>query len=401
MNEPGVFAPDDFKQPEISLGPQKTFPLTARHAGDGIPGDHAQYHNVYGMQMARASFEGLRTLRPEQRPFVLTRAGYAGVQRYAAVWTGDNSPTWTHLALTIPMLTNLSISGVPFVGADVGGFMGSPGAELHARWLQAAALTPYFRTHSNDVSAPREPWAFGTSYEGINRRTIELRYQLLPYLYTLFADNEQSGTPPMRPLWFVYPRDTRASLVDDQFLLGGDLLVAPALLEGQTSREVYFPKGDAWIDWWDGSRHEGGSSAKVPAPLDRLPLFIRAGASIPTAPVVQHTGEMKNVPLTIAIAVGAHGRGHAFQDAGNGYGYRQGASRTISVTQDAHGVHLDIPPNKGYQQVGAVEMIGLAAAPAAVHIDGQPAQDVQFDRASRRLRIVLPNENAKQIGFAQ
>jgi alpha-glucosidase len=211
MNEPGVFAPDGFDKPEISLSPQKTFPLDAQHAGDGQPGTHAQYHNVYGMQMARASFEGLRSLRPDKRPLVLTRAGFAGVQRYAAVWTGDNSPTWTHLALTIPMLTNLSVSGVPFVGADVGGFMGSPSAELHTRWLQAAALTPYFRTHSNDVSAPREPWAFGAAHERINRATIELRYRLLPYLYTLFADNEQSGLPPLRPLWFAYPGDVRAS----------------------------------------------------------------------------------------------------------------------------------------------------------------------------------------------
>jgi alpha-glucosidase len=217
MDEPGVFAPDDFSQPDISLGPETTFPLDARHAGDGSPGTHARYHNVYGMQMARATFEGLRTLRPDKRPLVLTRAGFAGVQRYAAVWTGDNAPTWTHLALTIPMLTNLSVSGVPFVGADVGGFMGSPGAELVARWLQAAALTPFSRTHSNDVSAPREHWAFGPAHERINRATIELRYRLLPYLYTLFADNERSGMPPMRPLWFAYPGDTRASLVDDQF----------------------------------------------------------------------------------------------------------------------------------------------------------------------------------------
>jgi alpha-glucosidase len=397
MNEPGVFAPDNFTQPEISLGPQKTFPLAARHAGDGIPGSHARYHNVYGMQMARASFEGLRRLRPEQRPFVLTRAGFAGVQRFAAVWTGDNSPTWSHLALTIPMLTNLSISGVPFVGADVGGFMGSPSAELHARWLQAAALTPYFRTHSNDVSAAREPWAFGADYEAINRRTIELRYQLLPYLYSLFADNEQSGMPPMRPLWFAYPGDTRASLVEDQFLLGGDLLVAPVLHEGKASREVYFPKGDAWIAWWDGARHEGGTSARVAAPLDRLPLFIRAGASIPTAPVVQHTAALNTVPLTLAVAVGAHGVSHAFQDAGDGYGYRTGASRTIKLAQDARGLHLDIPLNKGFQRVGFIELIGLAAAPAGVRIDGQPAQDTHFDVASRRLRIALPDENAKQI----
>lgn len=397
MNEPGVFAPDDFKQPEIGLGPQKTFPLDARHAGDGRPGAHAQYHNVCGMQMARASFEGLRRLRPDQRPMVLTRAGSAGVQRYAAVWTGDNSPTWTHLALTIPMLTNLSVSGVPFVGADVGGFMGSPSAELHTRWLQAAALTPYFRTHSNDVSAPREPWAFGTDFERINRSTIELRYQLLPYLYSLFEENERSGVPPMRPLWFDYPGDTRASLVDDQFLLGGDLLVAPVVHEARTSREVYFPKGSAWIDWWNGFRHEGGTSAKIAAPLDRLPLFIRAGASVPTMPTVQHTGEMKNMPLTLTVAAGGSGISHVFQDAGDGYAYRQGKFRKIGVSLDEQGVRLEIPQNHGYQLVGAIEFIGVKALPASIRIDGNPAQDARFDASTGRLRVLLPDENVKRV----
>ncbi|MEH6437142.1 glycoside hydrolase family 31 protein [Massilia sp. DD77] len=398
MNEPGVFPPDGFSQPEIGLGPQRTFPLDARHAGDGRPGTHAQYHNVYGMQMARASFEGLRSLRPDKRPMVLTRAGFAGVQRYAAVWTGDNSPTWSHLALTIPMLTNLSVSGVPFVGADVGGFMGSPSAELHTRWLQAAALTPYFRTHSNDVSAPREPWAFGAAHEAINRDTIALRYQLLPYLYTLFEAGERTGLPPMRPLWFDYPGDTRASLVDDQYLVGGDLLVAPVVHEGRTSREVYFPKGSAWIDWWTGARHEGGRSAKIAAPLARLPLFIRAGASVPTvAAPVQHSGEMKDQPLALVVAAGAAGSSRVYQDAGDGYAYRDGESRTITATQDGQSLRLDIPSQRGYQRLGAIEFIGLAAAPAAVRIDGKPAHGARFDAAARRLRIVLADENLKEV----
>jgi alpha-glucosidase len=274
--------------------------------------------------------------------------------------------------------------------------MGSPGAELHTRWLQAAALTPYFRTHSNDVSAPREPWAFGAAHERINRATIELRYQLLPYLYTLFADNEQSGTPPMRPLWFAYPGDARASLVDDQFLAGGDLLVAPVLHEGQTRRDVYFPQGDAWIDWWDGTRHAGGTTAQIAAKLDRLPLFIRAGAGVPVAPVVQNTGDLKTVPLTIVVAAGTGGTSHVFQDAGDGYGYRAGASRTITVTQDAHGVRLDIPPNRGDQRVGAIDVIGLATAPASVRIDGKPAR---FESTPHRVRIALPDENVKRVDF--
>lgn len=398
MNEPAVFAPDGYDKPEISHGPQKTFALDARHAGDGEPGDHARYHNVYGMQMARASFEGLRKLRPERRPLVITRAGYAGVQRYSAVWTGDNSANWSHLALTIPMLTGMSVSGIPFVGADAGGFMGGdPDAELYTRWLQAAALTPFFRVHSNDTSAAREPWMYGEEHEAINRATIELRYRLLPYLYSLFADSEKAGLPPMRPLWFAYPRDVAASLIEDEYLVGGDLLVAPVVKEGRTKREVYLPAGDAWIDWWSGKRYPGGTRATFAAPLDRLPLFVRAGASVPTQPVLQNTGEMKGAPLTLTVAWGAEGTSHVFQDAGDGYAYRNGGSRTITVTQDATGVKLDVPRNHGYQRLAAVEFIGVESAPAAVRIDGKVARDVRFDADTRRLRVPLADEGSGTI----
>src|SRR5205085_1538332 len=179
MNEPATFAPDTRPpQPELMHDTAKTFPLDVRHAGDGLNGLHARYHNVYGMQMARATFEGVQKLRPDARPFVLTRAGYAGVQRYSAVWTGDNVPSWEHLALFVPMLMNMGVSGVPFVGADIGGFADTnlPTPELYTRWLQAAALTPFCRAHYNKSRGDREPWSFGSEYEKINRASIELRY---------------------------------------------------------------------------------------------------------------------------------------------------------------------------------------------------------------------------------
>ena len=399
MNEPATFGPEDPTDPQISYAPTKTFALDARHNGDGAPGTHARYHNVFGMQMARGTFEGLHKLRPDKRPLVLTRAGYAGIQRYAAVWTGDNVASWDHLALTIPMLTSLSISGVPFVGADIGGFNGTPSAELYTRWLQAAALTPFFRTHSAIDTEPREPWTWGGDYERINRATIELRYRLLPYVYTLFAQNEISGIPPLRPLWFEYPGDVRAALIDDQYLVGKDLLVAPVLREGQKTRPVYFPKGDAWIDWWDGTRHEGGTSAQIGAPLERLPLFLRAGASIPTQPVVQNTAEMKQVPLTIAVALGANGTGSIYQDAGDGYAYRKGESRTSEIEVVAEGVRLRIPKSGRYQRIGFVEFLGVDAAPKVVKLDGQVARDAAFDAAARRLRVTLPAENLREISL--
>lgn len=401
MNEPAVFSPDDFKQPALAQGPQKTFALDVRHDGDGDPGTHARYHNVFGMQMVRATFEGLRKLAPDKRPFAITRAGYAGVQRYAAVWSGDNDASWDHLALTIPLLTNLSISGVSFVGADVGGFAATTTPELYTRWMQAAALTPFYRTHSAVDTDPREPWTYGGEYERSNRAAIELRYRLLPYLYTLFAQNEKTGAPPLRPLAFDYPHDVEALLVADEYLVGRDLLVAPVVVQNQRARSVYFPKGEAWVDWWNGTRYEGGRSVKIDAPLDRLPLFVRAGASVPTQPVIQHTGEMNNVPLTIAVAVGAAGTSEIYQDAGDGYAYRKGASRTIRATLSADRVKLDIPPSAAYQRVAAIELLGLDAAPAKVEIDGKAVHDIVFDAASKRLRIALPSEHVKEISFVR
>ncbi|HEY1403901.1 MAG TPA: TIM-barrel domain-containing protein, partial [Pyrinomonadaceae bacterium] len=302
MNEPATFPPDSRPpQPNVMHDAAKTFPLDVRHSGDGTPGDHARYHNTYGMQMARATFEGVGKLRPDARPFVLTRAGYAGIQRFAAVWTGDNVASWEHLQLSMAMLTNMSVSGLPFVGADVGGFAGNASAELYTRWLQAAALTPFYRSHIASGLQEREPWSFGEAHEKINRASIELRYQLLPYIYTLFREHEQTGMPVMRPLWFNYPADYNTyapTLPLEQFLLGRDLLVAPVLTQGDTKRPVYFPKGDAWIDWWTGARYEGGTTAEIDAPLSRLPLFARAGAIIPVQTIVQHTGETARAPLS-------------------------------------------------------------------------------------------------------
>jgi alpha-glucosidase len=397
MNEPATFVPVDSNEPTLMHDPRKTFPVDALHDGDGDGGTHARYHNVYGMQMARATFEGLRRLRPLQRPFVLTRAGYAGVQRYSAVWTGDNASTWEHLALSIPMLTNLSISGVPFVGADVGGFTGSPSGELYTRWLQAAALTPFLRTHSAIDTAQREPWSYGTDFENINRATIELRYQLLPYLYTLSAESEASGLPPLRPLWFEYAHDVQTYLVEDEFLVGKDLLVAPVVRESATTRRVYFPRGDVWLDWRDGTPHEGGTYADVAAPIEHLPLFVRAGASIPTQPVIQSTREMPQTPLTITAALGAAGNGSVYQDAGDGYAYRSGESRTTQITLQGETLRLAIPKSDKFQRIGAVEFIGVERKPGAVKFDGKAAHAVHFDARTRRLRVDLPNESVKEI----
>jgi alpha-glucosidase len=407
MNEPATFPPDTRPaQPNVMHDPAKTFPLDVRHAGDGQPGDHARYHNTYGMQMARATFEGVQKLRPDARPFVLTRAGFAGVQRYSAVWTGDNVPSWEHLQLSIAMLTNMSVSGVPFVGADVGGFTGNASAELYTRWLQAAALTPFYRSHISARLQDREPWSFGETHEKINRASIELRYQLLPYIYTLFREHERTGMPVMRPLWFNYPADYNTyapSLPSEQFLLGNDLLVAPVLVQGETKRAVYFPKGDAWVDWWTGARYEGGTTVEIDAPLARLPLFARVGAIIPTQPVVQHTGEMARAPLSVKIISGADGEGRIHEDEGDGYGYQRSAWRSTTVTQNAGTLRFKrVGDLREARAVASVELLGIAAKPKEIRIDGRDAaKNVSFEREERRLRFSLPEGNVSEIVIVQ
>jgi alpha-glucosidase len=407
MNEPGVFLSNETPKPDIYHHPMKTFPLDARHAGDGEAGNHARYHNVYGMQMARTTFEGLQKLRPDARPFVLTRAGYAGVQRYSAVWTGDNVATWDHLRLSIPMLLNMNVSGVSFIGSDVGGFSGNPSPELYTRWLQAAALTPFLRSHSEAGSNPHEPYSFPKEYADINRASIELRYRLLPYIYALFREHTFEGTPVMRPLWFQYPNDPRTYLIEDQYLVGRDLLVAPVVTEGVVKRHVYFPAGDRWVDWWTGKLYEGGTDADVDAPLNRLPLFARAGAVILTQPVIQHTGEMASVPLTLTVVptTSANESTQLVLDAGEGK-YANGMS-TLNVLRSTNGGLLIMHNGFKDARVPAfVEIISPSGKPKSVRLAGltdgdrkdksvtseerRAIENGTYDEATKRLTIPLP-----------
>jgi alpha-glucosidase len=420
MNEPGVFLSEETPKPDTYHHPMKTFPLNARHAGDGQPGTHARYHNVFGMQMARSTFEGLRKLRPDARPFVLTRAGYAGVQRYSAIWTGDNVASWDHLRLSIPMLLNLGVSGVPLIGADVGGFSGNPTPELYTRWLQAAALTPFLRSHSESGSNPHEPYSFGPEFTPINRASVELRYQLLPYLYTLFQEHTETGAPVMRPLWFEYPDDARTYLIEDQYMVGRDLLVAPVVTESATKRRVYFPSGDNWVDWWTGQTYEGGKDAEVEAPLNHLPLFARAGAMIPTQPVIQHTGEMSRVPLTLVVVPGPEvaagvnltsgqnvdasrldrNLSRLYEDAGEGYDYQRGASRTLTATVDGNTLRLSRAGSYNVSRpIAAIEYLGLAAAPREARAGGRAVKNTSFDTATRRLVVPLPPESVEEVSL--
>ncbi len=315
---------NDMNEPADFSAPGKDFPGRCVHRTAKGHRPHAAVHNVYGSEMARASYEGALAHAPNQRPFVITRAGYAGLQRHAVVWTGDNDSSWEHLADSVQMLLNLGLSGVPFCGADVGGFHHNATGELLVRWTQLAAFTPFFRNHSNIGTIDQEPWAFGPEVERICQRYIELRYQLLPYFYGLFRQAHRQGTPIIRPLLWHYPNDPLAVAAGDQFLLGADLLVAPVLRQGAAARSVYLPSG-TWFDFWTGERFRGGRHILAEAPLVQLPLYVRAGAILPLGPVQQYVGQRPVDVINLHIWPGTRGELGWYEDDGLSLDYKAAA----------------------------------------------------------------------------
>lgn len=314
---------NDMDEPSVFNTPNGTMPDDVLFDNEGQPATHREMHNVFGQLMSRSTFEGLSRLRPNDRAFVLTRSTFAGGQRYAAVWTGDATADWSSLRQSIAMQLGLGVSGIPFVGSDIGGFVRMPSAELCTRWLQAGVFSPFMRMHAEITTPDKEPWSFGWRYEAINRRAIELRYELLPSIYNVMQEASQTGLPALRPLFLEFPHDAHAAQIDDEFLFGADLLVAPVLWEGVDAREVYLPAGE-WFDYWTGEKHGGNSTINVPVTLESIPLYVRGGGFIFRQPVVQHTGEMPGQPLRILVAPAARSQASHYEDDGQTLAYRQG-----------------------------------------------------------------------------
>jgi alpha-glucosidase len=336
MNEPSLF--------KLAGTPyeERTMPDSARHGAPGDEVPHRQVHNLYGSGMSQATHEGLLRLRPDSRPFVISRAGYAGIQRHAMVWTGDNQSMWSHLEMSLPMNLNLGLSGIAFVGPDVGGFGGDCTPELLVRWTQAGAFCPFFRNHSAQGTRHQEPWAFGPEVESLCRQAIEWRYRLLPYLYGVFREAAETGLPIMRPMALACPHEPVARGLYDQYMLGADLLVAPVLRPGCDRRMVYFPAG-LWEDLLTGEVHAGPAFRVVDAPLDRVPAFIRGGAALPLGPVVQHTGEPVET-LTLRLGPADTWEGTWYDDDGETLAHARGAYAlwAFSGRRDADGLMLTL-----------------------------------------------------------
>jgi alpha-glucosidase len=337
---------NDMNEPALFLEPAHTMPSDVRHDNEGQPTDHREIHNVYGLLNTRATFEGLKRLRPDARPFVLTRASFAGGQRYAAIWPGDNVSSWAQLAGSIPVLLGLGLSGFPFVGADIGGFAVGATPELYVRWLQLGVFYPFMRTHTGLGNPDQEPWSYGPEHEAINRRSIELRYELLPHVYSAMKDASDTGVPAMRPLFLEFPNDANTWALDDEFMFGRDLLVAPVLREQASQRRVYLPPGD-WYDFWTGKPVEGGRAFEVPVTLDTLPIFVRAGAFLFRQPVVQHTDQMEGQPLDVYAYPAPASSASFYEDDGATTDATRVLRRRFAQTRQAGSVIVEVGAAEG------------------------------------------------------
>ncbi len=305
MNEPSTFSV------------RRTFPEKVMHSIDDRYESHQEVHNVYGMQMVRATFDGLRKLRPEKRPFILSRSGYSGIQKFSWTWTGDNEASWEHLRLSIPKCLGIGLSGHAGVGPDIGGFRGIPTPELFARWIQLGVFYPLFRTHTMQGTPDQEPWSFGEEVERIARKYINLRYRLIPYIYTQFRESTINGSPLMRPLFFEFPDDPNcydSRWENTEFLFGSSLLIAPILRDGQRERELYLPKGH-WFEFESMVKYDGGQVINISAPLDYIPIFVKSGSIISLRKEVKsNTVENTNVPFEFKVIGGRDSLGLLYID---------------------------------------------------------------------------------------
>jgi len=421
---------NDMNEPAIFGVPSKTMPDNIRHRIDE-PGftnrtaSHLEIHNIYGMENSRATFDGLLRLQPNVRPFVLTRASYAGGQRYAATWTGDNSSTWNHLRLTTPMLENLGLSGFALSGADVGGFAGSPQPDLLTEWLEVAAFQPIDRDHTAAGTNDQEPWANGPEQEAIRRRYIEERYKLLPYIYTNAEEMSRTGMPIVRPLFLEFPNaasDLHPIDLDapSEFLFGPDILVAPPPYPDELDKyEVQLPPG-IWYDYWTGERIDrseavqsrdaeqkkgvqavasASPSLTVQPTLAVLPVYVRGGAILPMEPLTQSTMETPTGPLTLRVYVGENCRGTLYQDDGKSYDFRQGQFLRMETTcsPDQNVLRVQVGPHQGSYRAWwseiTIEVYGLPASEFHARVGNQTISATR-NTSTQAWQVTIPDHGS-------
>ena len=375
MAETGVHAVwNDMNEPAVMEVPGKTAPLDTRHNFDGHPCSHRKAHNVYGTQMVRATYEGVKKYVYPKRPFVITRAAYAGAQRYSSTWTGDNVATWEHLWIANVQVQRMCLSGMSFVGSDIGGFAEQPSGELFARWIQLGVFHPFCRVHSSGDHGDQEPWSFDSEVTNIVREFIELRYQLLPYLYTMFWRYSKDNIPMLKSLVYYDQEDSQTHYRTDEFIFGEQILVCPIQEPNAKGRRMYFPRGK-WYNYWSGLLQEGGMEKWVEADINRIPLFVKEGAIIPKYPVQQYVGEkvIEELTLDTYYKEGIE-NSTVYEDAQEGYDYTMGyfslrkfklngKENELIIQQFKDGTY-----NTPYEQL-RINLIGIPFKIKAIEVD--------------------------------
>jgi len=400
MNEPAI-ADRPFGTPgETAL----SIPLDTGQ-GDETNIPHLAAHNAYGALMAQATYEGLERLRPARRPWVLTRSARIGAQRWAVSWMGDNASTWEDLRTSLPQLANMGLSGSPQVGVDIGGFFGACDGELFARWIELGAFYPFMRGHAFHGSPPQEPWAFGDSVEAVARTAIERRYRFLPYLYSLSHRAHRSGEPILRPLLYDFPEEPALHAIEDQVMVGPLLMIAPVCEPGVSEREVRLPPG-VWYDFHSGGRIDpirGQAPAvdsndrrhRLAAPPGRMPILVRGGSCLTLGPARQSTREPLNELILDAYPdAKTDGGWSLIEDAGDGWGYREGAiaETAFTLAADERGPVLRIGARRGAWRLRPRRLVlrmHLEKPPRQVLLDGTTRSDWQWDQARRAMVIAL------------
>ena len=388
---------NDMNEPSVFETPTKTMPLNVVHRlDDGTTLDHRAIHNVYGMENARATYEGLLKLRPDERPFVLTRAAYAGAERYAATWTGDNSATWNHIGMSVPQIMSLGLSGYSLVGADVGGFAGSPPVDLLTRWYELGVFYPIYRDHAAKGTADHEPWASGPEQEAIRKRYIELRYRLLPFIYTAMEETSRTGVPLMEPLFLEYPNEQGLYGEDHEFLFGRDFLVAPVITERIDAEDIHLPPGD-WYDFWTAEKHSSKDQISLHPALEEMPLYVRGGAILPMQPVVQSTNEKPVGPLELRIYPGSDCRGTLYQDDGLTFAYQKGNFLRVNFTCQVSPGSLSITgiiEKNAWQpwwNSTQLKIYGASSEPKEARVGDQLTRDWRYDAQAHSITLTVPD----------
>lgn len=401
-----LFTWNDMNEPSVFHGPEVTMHKDALHYADW---EHRDIHNVYGFYQHMATVQGLIDRSGgSHRPFVLSRAFFAGTQRHGPIWTGDNMASWDHLKASLPMILSLNLVGLPFSGADVGGFFNNPDPELLVRWYQAAAFMPFYRAHAHLDTKRREPWLFEANYKNIIRNAVRLRYTLLPYWYTLFYHASDTGTPIVRPLWVEFPEEKNTFSMEDEFLLGENLLVKPVTTQGQSTIDVYLPgKDEYWYDLSDYKIYRGESTIYVSTPLEKIPLFQRGGSVIATKQRVRRCSALMHrdpYTLTIALNPKAQAEGDLYVDDGYTLDYKSGAYIYMNFTfQGGRLMARKANPGSQYKSESWIERIvilGISNSPKGILLtaDGGESRRMEFrhDANTNTMTIKKPAVNIGQ-----